>query len=86
MQKQDPTIWPRIFDRILTGKCPLENRCTFSVDKELLPEADAVLFHLQNLHWSNYPWPPSSTPGQPWIVMSYETTPNMEHRYVPDLT
>jgi alpha-1,3-fucosyltransferase len=68
---ESTAMWHKIFYEIINKQCPQSN-CHLTVDKTELGKADAVLFHMIDIHKENYTFPQNRNPNQIWIGMTYE--------------
>lgn len=78
-------LWDVVLGRIIRGECghKEEESCRFTTNRSAIGEADAVLFHLPPLHWTNYSLPEIGSrrnPEQLWILMNYEAGANLMRR------
>ena len=62
--------WKLLFHDTVSGDCPVSN-CHLTQDQRLLPQVDAVVFHLLEIQVNGLPkW---RAPGQIWVLFSLES-------------
>ncbi|XP_037094589.1 alpha-(1,3)-fucosyltransferase 7-like [Pollicipes pollicipes] len=64
--------WPHFFNAMTAGECPVSN-CDLTFDADELDQADAVVFHLIDLYWSQNNLPSRRPAGQIWILFCLES-------------
>ena len=62
--------WKLFFHDTITGGCPVSN-CRLTQDRQLLPQAHAVVFHLIDTDLGRLP--DQRVPGQIWVLFTLES-------------
>ena len=77
-QETGNKVYSTIFDRITSGEC--KAKCRITMDKTRQNESSAIIFHMPDLHWEGYNFPRYRDPGQPWVLMTYESGNSIRQR------
>ena len=76
--QEDDSLYRTIFKRMTSGSCSYT--CSFTRNKTRQNESSVILFHLPNLHWEGYNYPPYRDPTIPWVLMTYESANSVRER------
>ena len=77
-QETGSRVYKTIFHRITSGECAAT--CRITMDKTRQNESSAIVFHMPDLHWEGYNFPRYRDPGQPWVLMTYESGNSIRQR------
>ena len=77
-QETGSHVYNTIFKRITSGQC--KTTCRITQDKSRQNESSAIVFHMPDLHWEGYNFPQYRNPGQPWVLMTYESGNSIRQR------